>query len=104
MGAHFRLDLYQSVTWEALDRDLTDTEVVLTEVQGGESIYEIQWPERTALVIGSEAHGLSVEARQRASKRVHIPMRLGVESLNASVAASILIYAALSPGVNSGAR
>jgi tRNA G18 (ribose-2'-O)-methylase SpoU len=33
------------------------------------------------------------------SRRVHIPMRVGVESLNASVAAAILMYAALGPGL-----
>ena len=53
-----------------------------------------------ALVVGSEAHGTSSDAHNRATMRVHVPMRSGVESLNASVAASIVIYSALGPRVS----
>lgn len=47
---------------------------------------------RLALVIGSEAHGISPEAGEFLSARVAVPMRGGVESLNAAVSASILLY------------
>jgi TrmH family RNA methyltransferase len=45
-----------------------------------------------ALMIGNEGAGLSVEALALAAERIHIPC--AVESLNASVAASILMYEA----------
>lgn len=47
------------------------------------------------LVIGSEADGISEDVLSIATSRVKIPIRGGAESLNAAVAASILIYEAL---------
>lgn len=47
---------------------------------------------RTVLVVGSEAHGLSGEILGLADEVVAIPMADGVESLNAGVSASILLY------------
>ena len=44
------------------------------------------------LVIGSEAHGISEETGKHLSGTVAIPMIGGVESLNAAVTASILLY------------
>jgi TrmH family RNA methyltransferase len=47
-----------------------------------------------ALIIGSEAHGASPVAEQIAAHRVYIPMASGAESLNAAVAAGILLFEA----------
>ena len=44
------------------------------------------------LVIGSEAHGASLDVKARATHRLRLPMRGGAESLNAAVAAGILMY------------
>jgi TrmH family RNA methyltransferase len=44
------------------------------------------------IVIGSEAHGLSGTTRRELTCCVSIPMSKGVESLNAGVSASILLY------------
>ena len=47
---------------------------------------------RAAIVIGSEAHGVSQEYLQ-AARAIHVPVR-GVESLNAAAAAAVILYAA----------
>lgn len=47
-----------------------------------------------AILIGNEGNGLKKETIEHASKTVYIPMEGKVESLNASVAASILMYEA----------
>ena len=47
---------------------------------------------RTCWVIGSEAHGVSAEARELADVLVAIPMVGRAESLNAAVAASVVLY------------
>jgi len=47
---------------------------------------------KVALVIGSEANGISEEILNLADICVKIPMRNGAESLNAAVAAGILMY------------
>ena len=44
------------------------------------------------LVIGSEAHGISQATREQATHLVKLPMRGGAESLNAAVAAGIMMY------------
>ena len=101
MGAHFRLPLYGGVPWDRIDSELTGVEVVVLDAAAEASVFRYTWPGRAALVVGSEAHGISEEARERASGRVRIPMRRGVESLNASVAASIAIYTALATSIDS---
>ncbi|MEW4566440.1 RNA methyltransferase [Tautonia sp. JC769] len=49
-------------------------------------------PDRLAVVMGSEAHGLSPDWVARCDHRITIPMRAGAESLNVAVAAGILLY------------
>ena len=55
-------------------------------------------PRTSVLVLGSEAHGLSEDVRARLDARVRIAAppattdRLGVESLNVSVAAGVLLH------------
>jgi TrmH family RNA methyltransferase len=46
----------------------------------------------TVLVVGNEGAGLSPEVERPATRKVTIPMRPGVESLNVAVAAGILLY------------
>ena len=46
-------------------------------------------------LIGSESHGISGEAAALADTRVRLPMANEVESLNASVAGSLLLYEAV---------
>lgn len=94
MGAHFRLPLFQPVSEEDLKRALPDVTLVAIDMHGTFPIAEFVWPERTALLVGSEAHGLSPAAESLPATTVRIPMREGAESLNAAVAASIAIYAA----------
>lgn len=52
----------------------------------------------TVWVIGSEAHGVSQEVLDDADLTVRIPMRGRAESLNAAVAAGIVLYATPGPG------
>ena len=47
---------------------------------------------KLALVIGSEAEGVSAEVSAVATHRLRLPMRDGAESLNAAVAAGVMLY------------
>jgi TrmH family RNA methyltransferase len=96
MGAHFRLPLYSGTSWNELRSSLTDTTFVAASASADRSVYHFTWPSCSALVVGSEAHGLSPEGASSVQASVRIPMQPGVESLNASIAAGILIYAARS--------
>ena len=59
----------------------------------GQKIYDEQeYAQRNALLIGNEGRGLSDALAKTADIRVRIPMEGKLESLNASVAAGILMY------------
>ena len=59
----------------------------------GKSVFELEKSGKICLVIGNEGNGVSQELKQKAQYMVKIPMENGVESLNASVSAGILMYA-----------
>jgi RNA methyltransferase, TrmH family len=63
--------------------------------RGGRSLYEIDLTRATALLIGGEGPGLPQTLIEQADDRVTIPMQAPVESLNAAVAAAIVVYEAL---------
>ncbi|MDS1030795.1 RNA methyltransferase [Bacillota bacterium LX-D] len=69
-----------------------DYNLVVADINGRQKYYEIDLSGKVALVIGNENHGPADIFLQRASSIIKIPMPGGVESLNASVAAAILIY------------
>ena len=48
----------------------------------------------TAIVVGTEADGLSEEWRVNSTQNIHIPMQGEIDSMNVSVAAGILIFEA----------
>lgn len=94
MGAHFRLKLCVNQPWQMIENSLGDLRVLLSKPGKGSPYWEVDWRLPTALWIGGEAEGASAEAKGLATEAVTIPMCEGVESLNAAVAASILLFEA----------
>ena len=66
-------------------------ELVCTSLDGNESIYDINFNKKV-IIIGNEANGVSKEVQNLSDRKVKIPMLGKTESLNASVAAGIMIY------------
>ena len=66
--------------------------IAVTEVDKGVPYYETDLSKGIALVIGNEGAGVSDELIELADIRVTIPMKGHIESLNAAVAAAILMY------------
>ncbi len=63
--------------------------------QTGEISYsQVDFKLPTAMVIGSEGRGLSDLVRERCDSLASIPMLVGIASLNASVAAALVMYEA----------
>ena len=95
MGAHFRLHLGTDLSWEEIARALgTGRQVVVAEARGETPYHRFDWRRPTALIVGGEARGPSAEATRMATERVSIPLENEVESLNAAVAGSILLFEA----------
>jgi len=56
--------------------------------------YNVDWSPPSAIIIGGEAEGASAEAQSLASHRMSIPMLGQAESLNAAVAAGVILFEA----------
>lgn len=90
MGAQFRLPILQ-MEWEKVQQRLQGLDVWIAAADGGKLYYDVDWARPAALIIGNEATGAGDRAERLATGRVKIPMPGGVESLNASVAAGVLL-------------
>lgn len=94
MGALFRLPVFQAPDENILREFLENNRFSLLEAAvGGEDIFAVQnYPLRSAVIFGSEAAGAELGAVLGGARRVSIPMRGAVESLNVAVAAGIILY------------
>lgn len=72
----------------------TGRRIVVTVPTGGNEYYKEDLQEGIALVIGNEGRGISESIIDMADVRVTLPMKGNIESLNAAVAAAILMYEA----------
>jgi RNA methyltransferase, TrmH family len=95
MGAHFRLPLYSLLSWREVSTALANTSFVGMDVDGKERLYDFAWPKRAALIVGSEAGGISEEVSKELTALISIPMKPGTESLNAATATAVVLYSAL---------
>ncbi len=66
-----------------------------TAAEGSIPMYKADLSGPAAIVIGNEGDGMSPLVRKNCDVTVHIPMRGRISSLNASAAASILLYEAV---------
>jgi TrmH family RNA methyltransferase len=93
MGAHFKLPIHTK-DWDEIQDWVSrfKLNVFLADSEGGQAYHETEFQSPLVLVIGGEAAGASIEAKNMASCRVHIPMSNAVESLNSGIAAGILMF------------
>lgn len=94
MGSIFRMNLR---TTDDLPGELTKLREkgysILSSQLDGTPFYEREKvAEKFALIIGNEGNGVSEQVQQTATHRVRLPMRGGAESLNAAIAAAIMMY------------
>ncbi len=94
MGSIFHIPI-------GFSENLKDTMAALKEkgikiyaahLQGQANYFEVTMSQGSAVIIGNEANGISDEIANQADALVKIPMPGRAESLNASVAASLLMY------------
>jgi len=92
MGAHFKLPIH-SMSWDEIGEvtKSASLQVYIADMDG-QSCWETDLKKSIAFVIGSEADGASESARKIAIGKLSIPMAGDVESLNAGVAGSVLMF------------
>ena len=86
-GAIFSLNILNNYDVKTLK----DYEVIATEIKGSVDLSTISKVGKHILVLGNEAHGVSKEILQLATKRVRIDIE-NIESLNVAVAGAIAMY------------
>jgi TrmH family RNA methyltransferase len=93
MGAHFHLPL-RKLTWQQIgDRcEEIPLKIYLADALSGIPYNQADFRLPIAVIIGGEAEGVGGAAQQLAEERLRIPMPGGAESLNAAVAAGVLLF------------
>lgn len=93
MGACFRLPVWETGLARAVML-LTDAGVPLYATALRADTVDVRSADltRAAVVIGSEGRGVSAQALEACEKTLRIPMRERCESLNAAVAASVVLW------------
>ena len=93
MGTHFRLPI-AVMTWPVMATHLNGPSIWLADVRNAIPYTQVDWTKPSVLIVGGEAEGVSAEAEKLATGRVSIPMQCGIESLNAAVAAAVILFEA----------
>ena len=62
--------------------------------RAGRPLFEVDFKQPSALILGSEGAGLPDEVLRQVDRRITIPMQQPVESLNVGVAAALVLYEA----------
>jgi len=96
MGAVYRVPFLYADDFMALLKELRNKDVRLlaAHLKGQKTFDRADYSGKVGILIGNEANGLSEEAAELANEKVLIPMAGSVESLNAAVAAALLMYEA----------
>lgn len=93
-GSVFRIPAYYTAGARDGVKLLKDAglQIIGTGFDTEDMYYDVDMRRNTAVVIGNEGNGISEEMAALCDRTVKIPMRGNIESLNAAVAAGILIY------------
>lgn len=96
MGSAFRLPIVRRAKLEKLAEAARSkgVRIVATAAEGGVPYAEVDWREPAVVLIGNEGAGLSPAALALATESVSIPLAPPVESLNAALAAGVILFEA----------
>ena len=94
MGSHFRLPIFEW-NWQAIAALLEGFNRFGASMDGQLSFWDADFHSPTALLIGSEAEGLSSDAQALVTQTLRIPMAGHNESLNAAISAAVLVFEVL---------
>ena len=93
MGAIFRIKIIEVENLAQAIKEMRKHhfKLMVTSLQTKNSIYDIDFNKKI-IVIGNEANGVSKEIQDMADEKAKIPLLGRTESLNASVAAGVVMY------------
>lgn len=94
MGSLFHIPVFQNLDTEETISKLKESRIVTigADPHSGKSCIELPYSKKAAIIIGNESQGINREIQAQLDLNVKIPMPGRAESLNAGIAASILMY------------
>ena len=92
MGAIFKTRLYPCTKSEFIENFKNWKLPLITLDMNGENLYKTNLPSGVGIVVGNEGNGVSKELREISTLALKIPMQNNLESLNAGVSGSIVMY------------
>lgn len=94
MGSVFHMPVFQGIDINEAIGMLKESgyKIIASHLDGRNNYFDEDLTDRCAIIVGNEANGISKETAGMADRLVKIPMPGRAESLNASIAASIMIY------------
>ncbi|MDO4188831.1 MAG: RNA methyltransferase [Lachnospiraceae bacterium] len=94
MGSIFRIPvIYTNNLLEDIDKlKSAGVKCYAAHLKGDKNYSDVEYPEKAAVFIGNEGKGLSDEISEKADTLVKIPMAGKVESLNAAIAAALMMF------------
>ncbi len=92
MGAIFKTRIYQVSKDEFISNYKKWNKPLYVCDMGGENIYKTTVSNDAGIVVGNEGNGVSNEINNISTGAISIPMQNGLESLNAGVSGSIIMY------------
>ncbi len=94
MGSVFHLPIFEDLDIVDAIQILkaNDYKVIASHLEGENNYYDEDLSCKSAIIVGNEANGISQDTAAAADRLIKIPMPGKAESLNASIAAGIMIY------------
>ncbi len=94
MGAVFEVPLITGEDWPTVEQwcRQRDYQLVAGDLSADTAYFSCSYAKRVALIVGSEGQGLSAVKPTEVDLLIKIPLANEVESLNAAVAGSLLLY------------
>lgn len=91
MGNQFRLNIV-NIDYNDINALFKNADIYMADMHG-KNLFTLQnFSKNTGFVIGNEGNGISQQIKQLTTKTISIPMQNNVESLNASISASVIMY------------
>ena len=75
-----------------MSKDFTDYQLICSDINTNTFYNNVDYADKNILVIGNEGNGIRDDLLNEADKKIKIPLNNNIESINAAMAAGILMY------------
>lgn len=95
-GAIFNIPFINKLDYnnfrKILKENFSDYKMICADVNTELLYNEVEYDDKNILVIGNEGNGIRNELLEKADKKIKIPLNNNIESINAAMAAGIIMY------------